>query len=83
MSTLFKFIKAALLSIFIIVIVLVAFNWQSVNRLYSVVTLFDESLVVNNFSNMKDVFFNKKIDKPKRFSHAEPQPHYWYLKTTK
>ena len=63
MSTLFKFIKAALLSIFIIVIVLVAFNWQSVNRLYSVVTLFDESLVVNNFSNMKDVFFNKKIDK--------------------
>ncbi|WP_351014506.1 serine hydrolase [Shewanella sp. AC91-MNA-CIBAN-0169] len=63
MSTLFKFIKAALLSIFIIVIVLVAFNWQSVNRLYSVVTLFDESLVVNNFSNMKDVFFNKKIVK--------------------
>ncbi|RPA64091.1 class C beta-lactamase-related serine hydrolase [Shewanella frigidimarina] len=63
MSTLFKFIKAALLSIFIIVIVLVAFNWQSVNRLYSVVTLFDESLVVNNFSNMKDLFFNKKIDK--------------------
>jgi CubicO group peptidase (beta-lactamase class C family) len=63
MSTLFKLIKAALLSIFIIVIVLVAYNWQSVNRLYSVVTLFDESLVVNNFSHMKDVFFNTKIVK--------------------
>jgi CubicO group peptidase (beta-lactamase class C family) len=63
MSTLFKFIKGALFSILVIAIILVAFNWQSVNRLYSVVTLFDESLVVNNFSNMKDVFFNKKIDK--------------------
>jgi CubicO group peptidase (beta-lactamase class C family) len=63
MSTLFKFIKGGLLSLFVIFIILVAFNWQSVNRLYSVVTLFDESLVVNNFSNMKDVFFNKKIVK--------------------
>ncbi|MGX9463064.1 serine hydrolase domain-containing protein [Shewanella sp. A14] len=63
MSTLFKFIKGALFSILVIAIILVAFNWQSVNRLYSVVTLFNESLVVNNFSHMKDVFFNKKIDK--------------------
>lgn len=62
-STLFKFIKGGLLSLFVIFIILVAFNWQSVNRLYSVVTLFDEALVVNNFSNMKDVFFNKKIVK--------------------
>jgi uncharacterized membrane protein len=61
MSTVFKFIKAVLLSIFIIVIILVAFNWQSVTRLYSVVSLFDEALVVDNFSNMKNVFFNKKI----------------------
>ncbi|UJL41340.1 hypothetical protein KDH10_002288 [Shewanella vesiculosa] len=28
---------------------------------YSVVSLFDEALVVDNFSNMKNVFFNKKI----------------------
>jgi hypothetical protein len=63
MSTLFKFIKGGLLSLFVIFILLVAFNWQSVNRLDSVVTLFDEALVVNNFSNMKDVFFNKKIVK--------------------
>jgi len=63
MSTVFKFIKAVLLSIFIIVIILVAFNWQSVTRLYSVVSLFDEALVVDNFSNMKNVFFNKKIVK--------------------
>jgi CubicO group peptidase (beta-lactamase class C family) len=63
MSTLFKFIKGGLLSLFVIFIILVAFNWQSVNRLYSVVTLFDEALVVDNFSNMKDVFFNKKIVK--------------------
>lgn len=67
MSTWLKYIKAALLSIMIVFALFVAFNWQSVNRLYSVITLFDEALIVDNFSQMNIVFFNQKINQ-----HGEP-----------
>jgi CubicO group peptidase (beta-lactamase class C family) len=67
MSTWLKYIKAALLSIMIVFALFVAFNWQSVNRLYSVITLFDEALIVDNFSQMNNVFFNQKINQ-----HGEP-----------
>ena len=61
MSTLLKLIKGSFLAIIATAVIVVALNWQSVNRLYSVVTLFDETRVVDNFSNMKEIFFNKKI----------------------
>ncbi|WP_372943413.1 serine hydrolase domain-containing protein [Shewanella sp.] len=76
MPTLLKFIKGSFIALIATAIIAVALNWQSANRLYSVVTLFDESLVVNNFSHMKDVFFNKKIvaqGKPYTFTEA-PKP---------
>jgi CubicO group peptidase (beta-lactamase class C family) len=63
MSTFWKYSKRILLSIILITIVLVAINWQKVNQLYSVITLFDKTLIVNNFSHMNNVFFNKKIIK--------------------
>ena len=62
MPTWLKYIKVALISIVIIFALLIAFNWQTVNRLYSVITLFDKALIVNNFSQMKTVFFNKRIE---------------------
>jgi len=61
MSNFWKYSKRILLSIIVIATLLITLNWQSVNRLYSVITLFDETVIVNNFSHMKDVFFNKKI----------------------
>ena len=61
MSIRFKHIKAVALGIVIILSLIVGFNWQTVNRLYSVVTLFDEGVIVNNFSHMKTLFFNQKI----------------------
>ncbi|WP_282110006.1 serine hydrolase domain-containing protein [Shewanella algicola] len=76
MSTLSKYIKGTVLAIVSIAVIVVAINWQSANRLYSVISLFDEALIVNNFSHMKDVFFNKKIVKqgnPYTFNEA-PKP---------
>ncbi|MCT8987618.1 serine hydrolase domain-containing protein [Shewanella phaeophyticola] len=76
MSTLLKFIKGSFIALIATVVIVVAFNWQSANRLYSVISLFDDALIVNNFSHMKDVFFNKKIvaqGKPFNFSEA-PKP---------
>jgi len=37
------------------------FNWDKVNRLYNVLTLFDEERIVNNFSNMGKVFLTQTI----------------------
>jgi CubicO group peptidase (beta-lactamase class C family) len=62
MPTWLKYIKVALISIVIVFALLIAFNWQTVNRLSSVITLFDKALIVNNFSQMKALFFNKKIE---------------------
>ncbi|GGQ29286.1 serine hydrolase domain-containing protein [Shewanella litoralis] len=61
MSRLSKYIKGTVLAIITIAVIVVALNWQSANRLYSVISLFDEKLIVNNFSHMNDIFFNKKI----------------------
>ncbi|UAL44444.1 hypothetical protein K8B83_06285 [Shewanella inventionis] len=69
MSTLSKYIKGTVLAIVTITVIVVALNWQSANRLYSVISLFDEALIVNNFSHMKDVFFNKKI-----VAQGQPSP---------
>ncbi|UCX03643.1 serine hydrolase domain-containing protein [Shewanella glacialimarina] len=67
MSSVLKFIKGAALSTLVVIIIIVGFNWQSVNRLYSVITLFDDALIVDNFSHMNDIFFNQKINQ-----HGEP-----------
>ncbi|GGP36422.1 hypothetical protein GCM10009347_00190 [Shewanella algicola] len=76
MSTLSKYIKGTVLALVTIAVIVVALNWQSANRLYSVISLFDKALIVNNFSHMKDVFFNKKIvakGKPYTFTES-PKP---------
>ena len=57
----FKLINRVLLATLIITAIVIAFNWQNIGRLYTVITLFDKALIVNNFSNMSNAFFNKKI----------------------
>lgn len=61
MSKFLKYSKRIVLSIIVIVFLLVAFNWQKVDRLYGVITLFDKAVIVDNFSNMDNVFFSKRI----------------------
>jgi len=63
MSTFWKYSKRIVVSILLIALILLAFNWQKVNRLNSVITLFDKELIVNNFSHMDNAFLNKKIIK--------------------
>ncbi len=41
--------------------ILVAYNWERLVRLYNVNTLFDESNIIGNFSNMKGMFYWKDV----------------------
>ncbi|QIR14592.1 serine hydrolase domain-containing protein [Shewanella aestuarii] len=61
MPALFLFIKRTLLAMLIFSLILLAFNWQNVTRLYTVITLFDKSLIVDNFSNITKAFHHQKI----------------------
>jgi len=54
--------KASFILLFSIVI-LIAFNWEKINRLYAVITLFDKEVIVGNFSNMEQAFVTKSIIK--------------------
>ncbi len=58
-------IKKIIISIVVILFILVVFNWEKVNRLHAVITLFDQERIVGNFSNMDEVFLTKAISKSK------------------
>lgn len=51
------------LTLLVVIALILAFNWDKANRLYSVITLFDKVRIVNNFSNMDLAFLNKPINK--------------------
>ncbi len=63
MQRFFKISKITLLTVLVIIIVLVTFNWEKVNRLHSVITLFDSELIVDNFSNMNKAFITQSVQK--------------------
>ena len=63
MERFLKISKSIFLTVFSIIIILVIFNWEKVNRLHSVITLFDSELIVKNFSNMKESFITQSVQK--------------------
>jgi len=63
MQKVWKTTKITLTIIVLLLTVLVIFNWEKVNRLHSVITLFDKERIVANFSNMADAFITKPIVK--------------------
>ncbi len=50
--------------VIILVVVLVATNYASLSRVYHAITLFDEDVIVENFSNMGMMFETVEIQKP-------------------
>ncbi|WP_286265862.1 serine hydrolase domain-containing protein [Thalassotalea atypica] len=63
MGRFLKYGKIFLTTLILCSIVLVAINWEKANRLYSVITLFDKEVIVDNFSHMNKAFINKTIRK--------------------
>jgi CubicO group peptidase (beta-lactamase class C family) len=63
MQRFLKISKITLLTVLVVIIVLVTFNWEKVNRLHSVITLFDSELIVDNFSNMNKAFITQSVQK--------------------
>lgn len=55
------FLKRLILALLIISTMVLALNWDKALRLYSVITLFDQELIVDNFSHMDKAFLHKKI----------------------
>ena len=69
-------IKKVILAIILLFIVLVIINWEKANRLYAVITLFDQENIVDNFSTMEQIFITKTIKKSEKayqFSYVENQ----------
>jgi CubicO group peptidase (beta-lactamase class C family) len=85
MQRFLKITKSIFLATLFIFIVLFIFNWEKVNRLHSVITLFDSERIVDNFSNMNKAFITQSVHKsekkfefetafralPKSFSYRE------------
>lgn len=72
----------AALVIVLITIIGPAFNYQRLIRLYRVITLFDENVIVDNFRNMDDIFAKKivlKAEKPSSFERElRPLPETFH-----
>jgi len=79
MKNIWQFSKKALLILAIILTMLVTLNWDKVSRLHSVMTLFDDEIIVDNFSHMQQAFLTQKISKsakPYQFDYqAQPLPN--------
>jgi CubicO group peptidase (beta-lactamase class C family) len=74
MKSIWQFSKKALVILAILLTMLVTLNWDKVNRLHSVITLFDKEVIVDNFSHMEEAFWIKKITKsakPYQFDYQE------------
>ena len=61
MQKVWKTTKITMTTAVVILAVLVIFNWDKVNRLHTVITLFDKERIVANFSNMDQAFLTKPI----------------------
>jgi hypothetical protein len=74
-----KIIKKALLFTLLLVVVIALFNFNTIKRLYNVIHLFDEEVIVENFRNMDEIFevsiippSASKIEYPKKLSFQLP-----------
>jgi CubicO group peptidase (beta-lactamase class C family) len=63
MKSLWQFSKKVFVILVILLTMLVTLNWDKVSRLHSVITLFDQEVIVDNFSHMEQAFWTKKITK--------------------
>jgi CubicO group peptidase (beta-lactamase class C family) len=73
MKPVMTFFKRLILTLLVLSIMVLALNWDKAIRLYSVLTLFDQKLIVDNFSNMDKAFLHKTIsakDQPYSFKAA-------------
>ena len=73
MQKVWKITKITVVTVVVLLSVLVIFNWEKVNRLHAVITLFDKDRIVANFSNMDQAFLTKPIVKNGdafKFNHA-------------
>ena len=73
MQKVWKITKITVVTVVVLLSVLVIFNWEKVNRLHAVITLFDKDRIVANFSNMDQAFLTKPIVKNSdafKFNHA-------------
>lgn len=61
MQSFLKYSKKIVITFTLILIVAGTLNWEKINRLYNVITLFDSELIVNNFSNMDKAFISKSL----------------------
>ena len=66
MQRFLKITKSIFLATLFIFIVLFIFNWEKVNRLHSVITLFDSERIVDNFSNMNKAFITQSVHKSEK-----------------
>jgi CubicO group peptidase (beta-lactamase class C family) len=63
--------KISIITALCLLVILITFNWEKVNRLHSVVTLFDNELIVNNFSNMNKSFITQSVQKSEQVFEFE------------
>jgi CubicO group peptidase (beta-lactamase class C family) len=63
MQRFLKFSKITFISAIFIILILLTFNWEKINRLHSVITLFNSELIVDNFSNMNKAFITQSVQK--------------------
>ena len=57
----------------ILLTVVAVLNWDKINRLHAVMSLFDQDRIVNNFSHMEQIFETESIMRPAKtslFKHA-------------
>ncbi len=67
-----KIVKNTLLLGIILILSFVAFNWQNIQRLMTVSSLFNADRIVYNFSNMKAAFLHHQLaSSPKAYSFDE------------
>lgn len=66
-----KKISSVLVALMALTVVL---NWEKIERLYSVITLFDQALIVDNFSHMEQTFDSEIIVKKGSIHHFSQAP---------
>ena len=56
-----KYIKRIIITVVILLTVVTVLNWDKINRLHAVITLFDQERIVHNFSHMQQAFETESI----------------------
>lgn len=59
-------IKKIIILLIVVIAVITALNWEKINRLHTVITLFDQERIIDNFSHMDQAFITQPILKPSK-----------------